>query len=71
MSVEYVQDVIPCVKCGSKAEIRYGSCPFPPFNTGLMCGKCASYLGVQLTDWVYPHPSVAEANPKPKTQQRN
>jgi hypothetical protein len=67
--IQHTDQVIACKRCDSKAEVRYGKFPsYLPDPTmkpgGLMCGKCAGYFNVQLTDWVYPDPSIAQANPK-------
>jgi hypothetical protein len=66
--IEFCMEDIACLKCKSKAEVRYAPCPYPPFNMPgeKMCGKCLSYLGVQPEPdaWVYMDISVAERNPK-------
>jgi hypothetical protein len=62
-----------CVRCQSQSEVRYGKCPEwcpdPTFKKGLMCGKCASYLGMELSDWVYPDSSSQPKQPN-KTFER-
>mmetsp|Transcript_14968 Transcript_14968/g.22520 ORF Transcript_14968/g.22520 Transcript_14968/m.22520 type:complete len:117 (-) Transcript_14968:2417-2767(-) len=59
-SIEYV-----CAKCNSKAEVRYITCPYPPWLNQHMCGKCCSYLGINPppSAWMYQDIEVIRANP--------
>ena len=60
-SIEYA-----CAKCNSKAEVRYVTCPVPPWLNQSMCGKCCSYLGINPppSAWMYQDIEVILANPK-------
>mmetsp|Transcript_12734 Transcript_12734/g.16710 ORF Transcript_12734/g.16710 Transcript_12734/m.16710 type:complete len:210 (-) Transcript_12734:75-704(-) len=53
---------LECIRCQGKTEMRYGRFPLdmPSPVRGvacggrLMCGKCASYYGIELENWIYP-----------------
>lgn len=62
--------VYSCARCISKSEVRYFTFPLfryrgehqpLPWTGKKMCGKCASYLGMGVTNdqWVYQDPDVA------------